>query len=405
VTGTRPAGSLPLLYSVVVVDLIGFGILMPILPFYAVEFGASGRELGVVLAAYAAAQLLMAPVWGRLSDRLGRRPVLLLTIAGTSASLLLLSVATSLFWLLVARVLAGAFAANVSVASAYISDVTSDDERTRYMGLLGACFAVGFVLGPAIGGLLAPWGHQLPLRVAAGLAACNAVYAAIALREPPGRRRAARGAGRLAALRDPLVRRLCLVNLAFSLAVTQLEAMFALFMKDRFAYGERDVAFLLIGMAVVMGGIQAGAMRRLAARYPERSLLVWGSAGLAVAFAALPTAPSVALLLIPLTLAAIGRGVAQPAMLGMASLAAPEEERGLVLGSFQSAASLARVIGPVAAGLLYDRSTSGPFQLAAVLLVGVVVLAARMPRRGGARPAGADGGEPPRPWTSRSSPA
>jgi DHA1 family tetracycline resistance protein-like MFS transporter len=135
-------------------------------------------------------------------------------------------------------------------------------------------------------------------------------------------------------------------------------------------------------MAVVMGAIQAGAMRRLSARFAERSLLRWGSVALAVAFAAMPAAPSVALLLIPLTLAAVGRGVAQPAMMGMASLAAPENQRGLVLGSFQSAASLARVIGPIAAGLLYDRSTSGPFQLAAVLMAGVVALAASMPRRG-----------------------
>jgi len=401
VTGKRPAASLPVLFSVVAIDLIGFGIVVPILPFYAVEFGASGSELGVVLASYAAAQLLFAPIWGRLSDRLGRRRVLLVTIAGTAVALLLLAAATSLAWLLAARVLAGAFAANVSVASAFISDVTSDDERTRYMGLLGACFGVGFVLGPAIGGLLAPWGHHVPMLVAAGLAGCNAVYAAIVLREPPGRRPAAADGGRLAALRNPLVRRLCLVNLAFSLAVTQLEAMFALFMEDRFGYDARQVAFLLVGMAVVMGGIQAGAMRSLAVRFAERSLVRWGSVALAVAFAAIPSAPSVALLLIPLTLAAIGRGVAQPAMMGMASLAAPADQRGLVLGSFQSAASLARVIGPLAAGLLYDRQQSGPFQLAAVLLVGVVVLAAGMPRRSDAP----SGGGPPRPWTSRSSPA
>jgi MFS family permease len=235
--------------------------------------------------------------------------------------------------------------------------------------------------------------------VAGGLAACNVVYAAIVLREPPVRAHAAVGAGRFAALRNPLVRRLCLANLVFSLAVTQLEAMFALFMGDRFGYDARQVALLLVGMAVVMGGIQGGAMRALSARFAERSLLRWGSVALAVAFAAMPAAPTVALLLVPLTLAAVGRGVAQPAMMGMASVAAPEGDRGLVLGSFQSAASLARVIGPLAAGLLYDRIHSGPFRLAAVLAAGVAVLAARLPDRG------APGAEPTRPWTSRSSPA
>jgi MFS family permease len=392
--------ALPVLFSVVAIDLIGFGIVVPILPFYAVEFGASGSQLGVVLAVYAAAQMCFAPIWGRLSDRVGRRPVLLATIAGTGASLLALAAAPSLAWLLAARALGGAFAANVSVASAWISDVTSDAERTRYMGLLGACFGVGFVLGPAIGGLLAPYGHHVPMLVAGGLSACNAAYAAIVLREPPRRAHAERGAGRLAALRDPLVRRLCIANLAFSLAVTQLEAMFALFMGDRFGYDARQVAFLLVGMAVVMGGIQGGAMRALSARFAERSLLRWGSVALAIAFAALPAAPTVALLLLPLTLAAVGRGVAQPAMMGMASLAAPKDQRGVVLGSFQSAASLARVIGPLAAGLLYDRLASGPFQLAAVLAAGVAVLAARLPHRGAS-----DRGGDPRPWTSRSSPA
>jgi multidrug resistance protein len=398
VTGDRPTRALPVLFSVVAIDLIGFGIAMPILPFYASEFGAAGLELGLVLASYAAAQLVFAPIWGRLSDRIGRRPVLLVTIAGTAVSLLLLAGATSLAWLLAARVLAGAFAANVSVAAAWISDVTSDDERTRYMGLLGACFGVGFVLGPAIGGLLAPWGHAPPLAVAGLLAACNAVYAAVVLREPAGRRDSAReagrpsqrdagrpserDAGRLSALRDPVVRRLCLANLAFSLAVTQLEAMFAFLMRDRFDYAAREVAFLLVGMAVLMGGIQAGAMRRLSTRFAERSLLRWGSAALAVAFAALPAAPSVALLLVPLSLAAIGRGVAQPAMMSMTSLAAPDGQRGIVLGSFQSAASLARVIGPLAAGLLYDRSHALPFQLAGLLAAGVAVLSLRMPWRG-----------------------
>ena len=152
----RARSTLPILFSVVVVDLIGFGIVIPVLPFYAESFGASASVLGLLLAAYAAMQFLLAPVWGRLSDRIGRRPVLLATIAGTSGGLLVLGLADSLFWLFVGRTIAGAFAANVSVASAYISDVTDEHERTRWMGMLGASFGVGFLLGPAIGGLLAP---------------------------------------------------------------------------------------------------------------------------------------------------------------------------------------------------------------------------------------------------------
>jgi MFS family permease len=372
---------LAVLFSVVVVDLIGFGIVMPILPFYAREFGANAAVLGLLLTSYAAAQFVFAPVWGRLSDRVGRRKVLIATIGGTSAALLVLGLAPSLAWMFAARLLGGAFAANVSVASAYITDVTDEADRTRFMGLLGASFGVGFVLGPAIGGLLAPYGHHVPMVTAAGIAACNAVYAAFVLREPPHRSEGALAVGRLAVLRTPAVRRLCLANLLFSLGVTQLETVFAFFMADRFGYDARQVAFVLVGMAVVMGGIQGGAMRPLAARIAERRLVSAGSALLALAFATMAWAPSVALLLLPLGVSAVGRGIAQPSLMSLASFAAPPGQRGLVMGSFQSAASLARVFGPVSAGLLYDQSLAGPFQLAAVLLALVVILAARLPGR------------------------
>lgn len=378
--GSRAA--LPALFGVVVVDLIGFGIVMPILPFYAAQFGASGTELGVILTAYAAAQFAFAPMWGRLSDRVGRRRVLLSTVAGTSLALLLLGLASSLEWMLVARLLAGAFAANLSVASAYITDVTDESERTRFMGLLGACFGVGFVLGPALGGLLAPYGHDVPMFAAAALAAGNAVFAAFVLREPERRAAAAPPTGgRIAVLRQPEVRLLCVANLLFALGVTQLESMFAYFMADRFGYDARAVAFILVGMAVVMGGVQGGAMQSLAARFAERSLVRGGCALLAASLAALAFAPTVAILLLPLAVAAVGRGVAQPALMGLASFSADAKQRGLVMGTFQSAASLARVVGPVAAGWLYDHWLGSPFVTAAALLAVVTLLSTRLPGR------------------------
>src|SRR5262245_25899140 len=208
---------------------------MPTLPYWAREFGASGAQLGLLITGYAAAQFVCAPLWGGLSDRIGRRPVLLCTVAGTALSLLALAFAPSLLWVFVARVLVGAFAANVGVASAYIADVTPPEERTRWMGLLGASFGIGFVLGPVIGGLLGPFGHQVPLLAAAGLAALNFVHAALALREPPGHAASAADASaRAGALRDPLVRKLCVANFAFSVGVTQLETIFAYFLLDRF---------------------------------------------------------------------------------------------------------------------------------------------------------------------------
>jgi MFS family permease len=200
------------------------------------------------------------------------------------------------------------------------------------------------------------------------------------LREPETARPEAR-AGRFAALRDPLVRRLCLANLVFSIAVTQLETLFAFFMADRFGWREREFGFLLFAMAVVMGGVQGGGMKALSARFPERTLVIGGSALLALAFFALPEMPTVALLVVPLVVAAVGRGVAQPALMSLASIAAPAAERGAVMGAFQAAASLARVLGPLAGGLLYDVSRAGPFLLGGVLLVGVVGIARGLPGR------------------------
>jgi multidrug resistance protein len=371
---------LGVLFSVVIVDLIGFGIVMPALPFWAREFGADATTLGLLMAAYAAAQFVCAPLWGRLSDRVGRRPVMLGTIAGTAVALLAVGLAPTLTWLFVARIAAGSFAANVSVASAYISDVTAPEERTRWMGMLGASFAVGFVLGPAIGGLLQPFGHAAPMFFAAGLAALNWIVALVRLREPG--RHAAREAGgsRISVLRDPVVRRITLANLIFSLAVTQLETLFAFFMMDRFGWDMRGVAFLLVAMAVVMGGIQGGGMKALSARYPDRTLVIAGMGIMAVGFATVPAPESVGWLMLPLLLAAVGRAIAQPALQSLVSQAARPEERGVVMGAFQSSASLARVVGPAVGGVLYDVSLPAPFWMASGLLVLVAIGGRTLPR-------------------------
>ena len=258
-----------ILLSIVVVDLIGFGIVMPVLPFYARDFGVTATTLGLLMMSYAAAQFVCAPLWGRLSDRVGRRPVILFSVAGTSASLLFFGLAESILWLFVARVLAGGFAANVSVASAYISDVTNEDERTRWMGMLGASFGVGFILGPIIGGLLSPLGYRVPMLVAAGLAFINLIYAAFSLKEPDrhvDRWATAVSASRFSVLRGPEVRRLCLIYFVYSIAVSQLETIFAFFLIERFEFDALEVAWILVGMAIVVGGSQGGGVQRLWAR-------------------------------------------------------------------------------------------------------------------------------------------
>jgi DHA1 family tetracycline resistance protein-like MFS transporter len=376
----RSKSTLPVLFSIIVIDVIGFGIIIPVLPFYANEFGASGLVLGLLFTSHAAMQALFAPLWGRLADRIGRRPVMLCTIAGTSGALLFLGLADSLAQLFAARILSGIFAANISVATAYIADVTDADERTRWMGMVGACFGVGFILGPAVGGPLAMLGYGVPMLVAAGLAAVNFVYAIFVLKEPEAHSATAQErAGKIGVLAAPGIRNLCITYFLFTFAVTQLETIFAYFMMSRFDYGVLGVTVILIVMAFVMVGIQGGGIRPLVARYGEKTLLVVGIALMAMSFAIVPWAPVVGLLMLPLVGSAIGRAISQPAMMGLASFQASAANRGAVMGTFQSSASLARVFGPLAAGALYDQSDAAPFLLASALLLVALATTAALP--------------------------
>ncbi len=371
---------LAVLFSVIVVDLIGFGIVVPILPFWSERFGANGLLLGVLVASHAAMQFVFSPGWGRLSDRIGRRPVMLITIAGTALSLLFLGLADSLAQIFVARLLSGVFGANISVATAYLTDVTKEADRTRWMGMIGASFAVGFTLGPPLGGLLARAGHGVPMLVAAGMAALNFVWASIQLREPErhAKRPVANLTGRLDVLRNPILGRICLVYFLFSLAVTQLETTFAFLMSHRFGYDELGVGLVMLSMAVVMGGIQGGAMKRLAERFRERRLILVGLSVMAIAFFGLLLAPSVAFLMLPLFLAAVGRGISQPPMLSLVSQSGDAGSTGIVMGVFQSCASAARVVGPLVAGALYDQGQAFPYWLAALLLVAAALTAIKI---------------------------
>jgi DHA1 family tetracycline resistance protein-like MFS transporter len=377
-----PSGSarLGVLFSVIVVDLIGFGIVVPILPFWSERFGANGLLLGLLVASHAAMQFLFAPRWGRLSDRIGRRPVMLITIAGTALSLLFLGLADSLAQIFLARLLSGIFGSNISVATAYLTDVTEEADRTRWMGMIGASFAVGFTLGPPIGGLLSRAGHGVPMLVAAGMAALNFIWAAVQLREPTRRseRPVANLTGRLDVLRDPVLGRICIVYFLFSMAVTQLETTFAFLMSHRFGYDALGVGLIMLAMAIVIGAIQGGGMKRLAARYHERRLILVGLSLMTVAFFSVPLPYSIGLLMVPLAVAAVGRGISQPPMMSLVSLGADEGSRGIVMGVFQSCASAARVVGPLIAGALYDQDQAFPYWLAAVLTAIAALTAIRI---------------------------
>lgn len=364
--------SLAILFSVIVLDLIGFGVVIPILPFYAEAYGASATVLGLLLTSYALMQFVFSPVWGRVSDKWGRKKVLLFTMAGSAVGLFILGMAHSLLFLFIGRIVSGIFGANISIATAYVTDVTTEKDRAKGMGLIGAAFGIGFILGPAIGGILSVYGYSVPVLAASGLAALNVFYAYFRLGESH-HAPSAQPASRLALLKNrPILLMVC-INFFYTFGITQLEATFAFFMMDRFHYDAKGVAYILVLMAFIMVLVQGGLIRRLVPAFGEKKLFLFGALLLAGSFYFVPGSPTVLILVIPLSVSALGRGVSQPSILSMVSKYAPGELRGGVMGVFQSAASLARVLGPAIAGLLYDRYLALPYFFAAGVL-GMVFL-------------------------------
>lgn len=374
-SSTKPDHGLLILFSVVVLDLIGFGVVVPILPFYAEQYGASATVLGLLLTSYSGMQFLFSSLWGRLSDRIGRKPVMILTMGGVCLGLILTGIADSLFVVFIGRILSGIFAANISVASAYVADITTEENRSKGMGMIGAAFGIGFLLGPALGGVLSHYGYHVPILSAALLTAINMIYASIRLKEPPRHHAHPEEIIKTKVLSHRPILKLCLLYFIFTLSVTQLEAVFAFFMMDRFHYDAMHVAYILAMMALIMVMIQGGLIRLLTQKYGENILLISGVMILAFSFFFIPKSATVPLLLLPLSFAAVGRGISQPSLLSLVSRKAPPHMRGAVMGTFQASASLGRVVGPALAGLFYDQWQASPFYFAALLMAAVFVMA------------------------------
>jgi DHA1 family tetracycline resistance protein-like MFS transporter len=370
--------SLLVIFLVVFIDLVGFGIVVPILPYYAESYGASAWALGWLMTAYSLFQFFFAPFWGRVSDRVGRRPVLLMSILGSCISLVILGFAKNLEWLFIGRVLAGICGANISTAYAYVTDVTTDENRAKGMGLIGAGFGLGFIFGPAIGGVLSRWGYGVPMFAAAGLALFNFIFALFKLEEPtlPTEVRSSHRSKRFsldtwrAAFSSPKSRIAILIFLLVTLAVTQMEVTFAIFLKARYGYDAESAGMLLAIMGIVMVGVQGGLIGKLVKRFGEVKLVLFATLLAAGALTVFGWTHSMAVLVMMLVFLALGQGTLHPSLSSLASKGATPDTRGATMGTFQSAGSLARVIGPPVAGWFYDHiSLSSPFYCGAVVLV------------------------------------
>lgn len=341
--------------------------MIPILPLYAegTQFNATPGQIGWLVASYSIMQLIFSPILGGLSDKYGRKPILFFSMIGTSIGFLIMGLAGSLMMLFAGRILDGITGGNISTAQAYIADVTKPEERAKGMGLVGAAFGLGFVFGPFIGGVLSQFGNGVPFFFAAGLSFANAIGLLFLLPETVTKDHPARNTAgenilsRLSqALRNPQLSVILLINFLLITAFSIMTTVFVLFTQYRFGYDAAHNGYLFFFIGVIAVIIQGGLFGRLAKVFGEKVLLIAGSLILSLALMALPfSSPQMlglAGLLVLLSLTSIGNSLIVPSISSLASKSATEREQGVALGATQSAASLARAVGPVLGGwLLY----------------------------------------------------
>ncbi len=379
---TQPRGRLGLLFLAVLVDLVGFGIVLPLLPFYARDLGAGGLQVGLLVTVYSAVQLVMAPLWGRISDRFGRRRVLILGLLGSAAAYIVFARADSLALLFLSRIVGGIGGSTIPVAQAYIADVTPPTRRAGNMGLIGAAFGLGFVIGPALGGILAgvsPGSPTAPGYVAAGLCFANALVAALWL--PESRQSKDRATSRfnlgaaLAEVRGSAQIKIILASYLFiTMAFSTLQPTLSLLASERFALGARQAGYLFAMLGLVSAVYQGGIVRALVPRMGERRLFRYSAVPFAAGLMVIGLSTDLRLLLAGLVLLGIGYGGAVPAVLGLLSRAASPERQGGVLGVGQSVGSFARVLGPSMAGALFDVRLAFPYMAGAFLILLAMVV-------------------------------
>jgi len=342
--------------SIVFIDLVGFGMIIPILPLYAQRFQATEWQIGLLLASYSFMQFLASPVLGSLSDRYGRKPVLLCSLIGSAVGYMLMANAVSLATLFAARILAGISGASVGTASAYIADITPPENRSKRIGLIGAAFGVGFVLGPAIGGILSHFSVVAPFWFAAILSILNAIIMWIVLPEPE--RHAVRQQGPVN-LRETFEQagswRLAVITMTYFIGIAGfaiVTVIYAQVSNRRFDLNQSQISYIFVMMGLIGATIQGGAIGRLAKRFGDVDLAITGFAVMALSMMAMPLAHSIPVFLVFSAGLAMGNSLSQPTISAIASKGASPALQGRVLGIVQSAGSLGRVFGPVIAGIL-----------------------------------------------------
>jgi MFS transporter, DHA1 family, tetracycline resistance protein len=364
------------LFLVSVIDILGFGILIPLLPYMGERFGASPEVITPVLGAYSLCQLLSAPFWGALSDRHGRRPILMTSLAGACVSYAMLALADNIWWLLASRILGGFMAGNIAAAFAYASDISTPQNRAASLGMVGAAIGVGFTLGPALGGVLAgndlhTANFALPAIVSACLSVLAIAVVAFILPETRTAAERAHGAARsstpLRLLRERAsLRFIATAALLVTSSQAILESIFAIWALARFGFGPRTAGLFMFCLAIFAVLTQGGLVRVLAPKLGEQKLATLGVGAYVVGLVVVAEAPNITVAAIALALCGIGVGAFNPSASALASRQSDDHDRGAVMGTYQSSTSLARVLGPFVSGPVFQwLGPAAPFVIGA----------------------------------------
>jgi multidrug resistance protein len=372
---TRP---LFIIFLTIFVNLIGFGIIIPLLPFYAETFGASPVAIGLLFAVFSICQLVAAPILGDLSDRYGRRPVLIFSLAGTVVSFVMLASAHSLAMLFAARVVDGLSGGNISTARAYVADITEPKNRARAYGLIGAAFGLGFILGPALSGMLAPISYTAPVWTAAALTFVATAVAWIWLPETVHRAHAGTGMP-LRYLPELLqragLRRMLAIDFVYWCAFAVFQTTFALFAARRFGFNVSQTGYFFAAFGVLGAVVQGGLIRPIVQRIGDTNTFRLGLVCAAVGLVASTMASSVTMLAVALVPLALGIGFGHPTVASLVSRTARGDEQGRVQGTASALESLGRTIGPVWGNASLEHlGAPMPFVSAAGLLVMTLAL-------------------------------
>jgi MFS transporter, DHA1 family, tetracycline resistance protein len=384
-TGGRSAAALYTLLSVMFINMLGFGVIVPFLPFYAASFHASAWQIGLVFSAYSLGSFVGEPFWGKLSDRIGRKPLLVSTVFANCLCYGALAFAPNIWWAIVIRVLGGMAAGNGSVVQGYIADVTPMEQRAGRMAKLGAAYNLGFILGPFVGGVLAKpgagtAGYHLPLLLSSGLALCSAIGIALVVKESRQRRQyVGRQPSRWVmfgfAARHPVVGRLMLLTFAVGVAFTAVESSFALWAQHRFGWVPRDIG-LCFGITGAVSAccqfILTGALSR---RFGEGPMLAVGMAGTVICLALQPFSDGGVLTVTLMALMALSQSVAFPNSAALLSRAVDPDHQGQIMGLNNATGALARVTGPQFGLGIQSIDINGAFYFGALIVAPAIFLA------------------------------